>query len=84
MSVNVDKRRMEAAIKASYLAAQKLDTIGMSVVIERDNGQMEHTKLTALPWTLGSGHWVAKVEGVSSCYCATRIRPLLEMKRRAA
>jgi len=73
------KKRMEAAIKASYTAAQKLDTIGMPVVVERDNGQMEHSKLRSLPWTLGHGAWVAKVEGISGGYDCARIKPLAQI-----
>jgi hypothetical protein len=77
-------RQVVADIAASYKAAQKLDTIGMPVVVTRDNGQLEHTKLLSLPWTLGSGHWVAIVEGIRGGYDCARIAPVVEMKRRAA
>lgn len=71
----IPAQRMKAAIAASYRAAQKLDTIGMDVVLREDNGQLTHTRLTSLPWTLGHGAWVVKVEGKSGGYDCARIAP---------
>lgn len=68
-------KQISAAIRASYTAAMKLDTIGMAVIVTRDNGQTEHTRLSSLPWTLGHGAWVAGVEGISGGYDCARIRP---------
>lgn len=62
-------------IGASYTAAMKLTTVGMPVIVTLDDGQQTHTKLTALPWTLGHGGWIAMVEGIRGGYCCTRIRP---------
>ncbi len=76
--------RMKEHITASYKAAMKLDAIGMPVIVTRDNGQEEHSRLTQLPWTLGHGGWVAGVEGISGGYDAARIRPVSSTKRRAA
>ena len=69
------RQRIRKHIAESYAAAQKLDTIGMAVILTEDNGQLTHTKLTSLPWTLGHGAWVVKVEGKSGGYDCARIRP---------
>lgn len=76
--------RMRKSIAQSYKAAMKLDTIGMPVVVTRDSGQVEHSRLTQLPWTLGDGAWVAGVEGISGGFDCARIAPLAQAKRRAA
>lgn len=70
------RKRSRDAIKASYLAAQKLDAIGMPVILREDDGQETHTRLTSMPWSLGHGAWVVKVEGKSGGYDCARIRPL--------
>jgi protein-disulfide isomerase-like protein with CxxC motif len=67
--------RARKNIAESYAAAQKLDSVGMPVVLVEDNGQETHTRLTSLPWTLGHGAWVVKVEGKSGGYDCARIRP---------
>ncbi len=67
--------RQAAHLKASYKAAMLLDTVGMAVVVTRDNGQTENSRLTVLPWTLGHGAWVAGVEGISGGYDCARIAP---------
>jgi len=67
--------QIKKAIAASYKAAMRLDTLGMPVIVTRDSGQEEHSKLTQLPWTLGHGAWVAVVEGIRGGYDCARIRP---------
>jgi hypothetical protein len=54
----------------------RLDTIGMPVVVELDNGQLMNSRLASLPWTLGHGGWVVKVEGCGAGgYDCARIKP---------
>lgn len=70
------KRPSPAAhIRKSYKAAMKLDRVGMDLTVLLDNGQEMHTKLVALPWTLGHGAWVATVEGIRGGYDCARMRP---------
>ena len=75
MSAATWKQAKSAHMKANERAAMKLDTLGMEVEITLDSGEKRITKLTYLPWTLGHGIWVAKVEGVSGGYDCTRIVP---------
>lgn len=65
------QRRRQAAEKS----AMKLDQIGMSVIVILDDGQEMNTRLASLPWTLGCGLYVVKVEGISGGYDCARIRP---------
>jgi hypothetical protein len=67
--------QIKKAIAASYKAAQKLDTIGMPVIVVEDDGRETNTTLASLPWSLGSGQWVAKLADRSSCFDCSRIRP---------
>ena len=69
------QRRQRASIEASREAAKKLMTIGMGVRVRRDDGSEMLTTLTALPWALGHGAWVAKVDGISGGYDCARITP---------
>lgn len=72
-----DARQRDAAkaIDKSYQHAQKLDTIGMDVILTEDSGQLTRTKLTSLPWTLAHGAWVVCVEGKRGGYDCARISP---------
>jgi hypothetical protein len=56
-------------------SAMKLDSIGMPVIMVLDNGQEMHTQLASLPWTLGDGSYVVRVDGISGGYDCARIRP---------
>jgi hypothetical protein len=67
--------QIEADIEASRVAAAKLNTIGMPVIVTLDDGRDYKTKLASLPWQLGHGVFVAKLDGVKSCYHCARIRP---------
>lgn len=71
------RKRMAAAVRASHVAAMKLDTLGMLVQVRLDDGSLVEGKLIALPWTLGHGAWVACVEGVSrgGSYDCARMTP---------
>ena len=66
---------IQRRLKASYLAAMKLDRIGMGVRVRRDDGAEMLTTLASLPWSLGHGAWVAKVVGISGGYDCARITP---------
>ena len=68
--------RIKKQIAESYASAQQLNTIGMPVILTEDDGQLTHTRLSSLPWTLGHGAWVVKVEGKAGGYDCSRIRPL--------
>ena len=63
------------AIEASENASKLLTAVGMEVTLLLDDGDSVHTKLASLPWQLGHGAWVAKVEGKSGGWCCTRIIP---------
>jgi hypothetical protein len=77
------RARSRAAIKASYKAAQKLDRVGMDVILTEDLGQEVVTRLTSLPWSLAHGAWIVKVEGKSGGYDCARIRPLANVSSKA-
>ena len=78
------RRSADTHLKESYRAAMKLDTVGMAVVVLDDRGQMVNSKLLALPWTLGCGLWVAKVEGFGAGgYDCARIHPLVAAGERS-
>lgn len=63
------------AIEASANAAKLLTAVGMEVTLLLDDGSSVHTKLASLPWQLGHGAWVARVEGKSGGWCCSRIIP---------
>ena len=48
----------------------------MPVRVRRDDGTDLDTVLLALPWQLGHGIWVAKVQGITGGYDCARITPL--------
>ena len=70
--------RMRAHMKAAEQAAMKLDTIGMAVDVRKDDGRTVRTVLRQLPWTLGHGLYVAKVDGIAGGYDCSRITPAVE------
>lgn len=80
-------KRPSPALVASYAAAMKLDRLGMPVLVERPNGQLEQCTLATLPWTLRTtGEWVATVQNLAgeSCTRSTAlIRPVAPVQTRA-
>lgn len=75
MSINA---KIKKAVEQSAKAAKHLTTLGMKVNVLLDSGEVRETTLTCLPWQLGHGVWVAKIEGVSGGYDCSRITPALE------
>jgi len=76
--MNAILKRMDEHKRASIEAAQKLTTIGMGVRVLKDDGSEVLTTLKSLPWPLGHGVMIAKVEGISGGYDCSRITPAVE------
>ncbi len=76
--MNEVAKRMMAAIEASEKAASRLTSVGMTVVVQRDDRTLFTSKTLSMPWTLGHGAWVVKVEGISGGYDCARVTPAPE------
>lgn len=59
---------MKKAVALSAANAKQLTRVGMKVRI-KDAGTDMETVTTSLPWQLGHGAWVVKVEGKSGGWC---------------
>jgi len=70
--------RREAArrIEKSAVAAKLLTAVGMAVLVWKDDGSRVATKTASLPWALGHGAWVVKLEGFSGGYACERVTPV--------
>lgn len=69
------QKQINFAIKASTAAAAKLTEVGMKVIVTRDDGVELSTVTRSMPWALGHGVMVVKVEGISGGYDCERVRP---------
>lgn len=49
--------------------------IGTPVIVTRDLGEEQRTVTRSSAWTLGSGHPVVMVVGISGGYSLERVRP---------
>jgi hypothetical protein len=75
-SIEFSRRQAELHRKMSAQQAKQLTEIGMAVVVRRDDGSEFATTLASLPWMLGHGVYIAKVEGISGGYDCSRISPM--------
>ena len=68
------KAQIKREIQQSVIAAQKLTTVGMPVIVRGNDDKNHTTTLTSLPWALGHGQMVANCDDFR-CYETNRIRP---------
>jgi hypothetical protein len=66
---------MRLEIAKGKEAAEKLREIGQPVIVRNDDGSELASTLTSLPWELGHGQWVVKVQGKSGGFDCARVRP---------
>jgi len=68
------KAQIKREINESQTAAEKLTSVGMSVIVTDDLGNDHPSKTTSMPWALGHGQMVVNCEGFR-CYMTNRVRP---------
>lgn len=55
--------------------ANQLRTVGMPVIVTKDDGTKLKTKTRSEPWLMGGHSWVVMVEGISGGYAIMRVEP---------
>lgn len=76
MSKPPTKKKILAQLKLGESRAKALTVVGIKVLISDAMTKPTETVTTSLPWMLGHGEWVVKVEGKSGGWCCSMLTPM--------
>jgi hypothetical protein len=70
---SLTRLRAELIVHRAAPPAWMFERTGLDVDVRRDDGSVLQTFTRSVPWQLGHGQWVVKVDGIAGGYDVTRV-----------